>query len=316
MEQELARRPDAICLMPLLNLDELYGPSYAGMHTVIGPLLHVGERVNVDPARVYLTGHGMSGHAVWNLGLHYPTYFAAINPLAGGAKADFQRLRCMNLRNVLPVVWHDVDDKVIKVDSSRGLARILKNIKVEADFQETRGVGHVPTERIIDERHQKMRSRARELYPKRQTLQSNRPDTLFNRVDWVQIYQPMNAGDEQWLFFNRGYGHMVVYSNPFKIDASVASKNRIDATVDNVRLLRFYVNDQMIDFASPVAVVVNRKGVFEALVKPSIEVMLEDQLFIGRGWRYFTGVIDLDLGPKPATRRAATTTASPTTSQR
>ena len=123
INDELRAHPDAAVLMPLLNLDELWGPSYAGMNSVIQPLLHVTGRVNVDPARVYLLGHGMSGHAAWNLGLHYTTYFAAINPLAGSAKADWQRLRLMNLRNTLPVVWHDANDAVIKVDLARALVR-------------------------------------------------------------------------------------------------------------------------------------------------------------------------------------------------
>jgi pimeloyl-ACP methyl ester carboxylesterase len=302
MEDELKRHPDAICLMPLLNLDELWGPSYAGMHTVIQPMHHAFDRVNIDPARVYLVGHSMSGHAVWNLALHYPTYFAAINPMAGGASAEFQRLRVMNLRNVFPVVWHDSTDKVIKVDSSRALARILKQFKIDLDYQETRGIGHVPTDQIVEERYAKTRSRARAAHPKRITMQSNRPDTIFNRIDWAQIYQPMRAGDENWIFFKRGYGHMVIYSNTFKLDTTLAAPNRIEATTDNVGILRFYVNDQMIDFANAVGVIVNKKGAFEGVLKPSVEVMLEDQLFLGRGWRYFTAFIDVDLMPKPLTR--------------
>ena len=113
IKEELAHHPDAVVLMPLLNLDELYGPSYAGMNSVIQPMLHVAERVNIDPARVYMVGHSMAGHAVWNLALNYPTYFAAVNPLAGAASQDWQRLRLINLRNTLPVVWHDADDQVL-----------------------------------------------------------------------------------------------------------------------------------------------------------------------------------------------------------
>jgi hypothetical protein len=30
--------------------------------------------------------------------------------------------------------------------------------------------------------------------------------------------------------------------------------------------------------------------------------MLKDQLFLGRGWRYFTGVIDVELVDRPTTR--------------
>jgi hypothetical protein len=30
--------------------------------------------------------------------------------------------------------------------------------------------------------------------------------------------------------------------------------------------------------------------------------MLKDQLFLGRGWRYYTAVIDVDLAPPPTTQ--------------
>jgi pimeloyl-ACP methyl ester carboxylesterase len=300
---------DAIVLMPLLNLDELYGPSYAGMNTVIQPMKHAYDRVNIDPTRVYLVGHSMSAHATWNLSLHYPTYFAAFEALAGGASQEFQRVRVMNLRNVLPVVWHDANDKVINVKASRDLVRIIRAQKIDVDFEETKGVGHVPTDDIVERAYQKMRARVRELYPKHITMQSTRPDTIFNRIDWLQVYQPLRSGDEHWLFFSRGRGHMTVYQNTYTIDATLGA-NRIDIRQDNVAQLRIYVNDQMIDFKEPVSVVINKKGVFESLVKPSVEEMLKDQLFIGRGWRYFTGVIDIDLAPKAVTRPATATTGA------
>jgi hypothetical protein len=266
---------------------------------------HVADRVNIDPARVYMIGHSMSGHAVWNLALHYPMYFAAINPLAGGASQDWQRLRMMNLRNVAAVVWHDFNDDVIKVQRSRDLVRIMRQMKFNVDFTETKRVGHTPTDRIVADCYEKMISHIRKLYPDRITHQSNRPDSIFNRQDWMQIYQPLNAGDEHWMIVSRGRGHFVTYSNTFKLDATHGG-NRIDAQVDNGASLRFYVNDQMVDFRTPVTVNVNKKGVFEALVTPSVEEMLKDQLFVGRGWRYFTGIIDVELAPRPVTQPATT----------
>ncbi|MBC8107339.1 MAG: hypothetical protein H7Z14_12170 [Anaerolineae bacterium] len=301
MADEVKRHPDAVVVMPLLNLDELYGPSYAGMFTVIQPMQHVADRVNIDPARVYLIGHSMSAHAVWNLALHYPMYFAAINALAGGASQDWQRLRMMNLRNVAAIVWHDFNDEIIKVQRSRDLVKIMRQMKFDVDYTETKKIGHVPTDEITANGYEKMFSRIRTLYPERITHQSNRPDSIFNRQDWMQIYQPLNAGDENWHIVSRGRGHFVVYSNTFKVDAT-RDHNRIDATTDNVASLRFCLNDQMVDFSKPVTVNVNRKGVFEAMVTPSVEGMLKDQLFIGRGWRYFTGIVDVELGPKPVTQ--------------
>ena len=43
VSDEIKMHPDALVIMPLLNLDNLWGPSYAGMNSVIGPILHVGE---------------------------------------------------------------------------------------------------------------------------------------------------------------------------------------------------------------------------------------------------------------------------------
>ncbi|WP_428939098.1 alpha/beta hydrolase-fold protein [Fontivita pretiosa] len=311
MSDELSRHPDAVVIMPLLNLDELWGPSYVGMNSVIQPMHHLAGRVNIDPARVYLLGHSMSAHAAWNLALHYSTYFASFTSLAGGVGADWQRLRLMNLRNILPVMWHDADDPVVKVDLSRQLANILRNnLGIEIDYQETRNVGHTPTDAIAEAAYAKMRGRVRDLYPRRVSIQSNRPDTMFNRVDWVQIYQPLRPGEERRLYFRRGSGHMLVYPAAFSVDATLDGDNRIVATSQNVESMRFYINDQMIDFSRPVIVTVNRKPRFEGMVRPDIEQMLKDQLFLGRGWRYYTGVIDIDFGAAPAapaTRGRATT---------
>lgn len=301
--QELANHPQAIVLMPLLNLDVLWGPSYQGMDNVILPMQHAAGRANIDPARVYMLGHSMSAHAAWNLALHYPTYFASFSALAGGAAGDWQRLRMMNLRNTLPVVWHDANDEVIPPDSSRQLIRLLQTLKLNVDYNETRNLGHVPTAQVAERAYATMITRTRELYPKQVSVQSNRPDTMFNRNDWVQIYQPVNPGPEQRLLFTRGTGYMRVYSGSYSIDATIAN-NVITVNSRNVSSMRFYVNDQMIDFSRAVSVVVNRRQRFEAILKPDLDQMLKDQVFLGRGWRYYTGVIDIDFGAteRPTTR--------------
>ncbi len=41
------------------------------------------KEFNVDTSRIYLTGHSMGGHGVWQLGINYPDQFAAIGPSAG-----------------------------------------------------------------------------------------------------------------------------------------------------------------------------------------------------------------------------------------
>lgn len=301
IKEELTAHPDALVLMPLLNLDELYGPSVPGMNTVMQPILHAANRANVDPARVYLIGHSMAGHATWNLGLHFPTYFAAINPLAGAATGDWQRLRLMNLSNVLPVVWHDANDEVIKVGFSRAIVKSLHGLKMDVDYEETKGVGHAPPPDVLERTYAKARGRVRTLYPRSVDLQSNRPDTIYNRNDWMQIYQPLDTGKNRRLLLRRGSGVMRVYEKSYRLQAALPGGNTIQAKSDNVATMRFYVNDRMVDFREPVTVTVNGKQRFQKKIAADVGPMLKDQLFLGRGWRYYTAVIDIDLAP-PSTR--------------
>jgi hypothetical protein len=307
LKDEIARHPDVITLMPRLNLGELYGPSQAGMNTVIQPILHVAGKVNIDPARLYLHGHSLAAHAVWNLALNYTTHFAAINPLAGSAHADWQRLRSMNLRNTTAIVWHDADDKAVPVAEARDLVRILKSFGCPVDYEETKLIGHVPSAAIADRAYDKMLKAARDLYPPQLALQSNRPETMFNRVDWLQVYQPMRTGAEKRLRFAKGSGHMTVYEYTFRATVRTASPNHVEVLTDNVLALRLYFNDRLVDLDKPVTVKINNRVRHEGLLKPSIDEMLKDQVFLGRGWRYFTAVLDIDI-LEPA--RPATTSSS------
>jgi len=303
IQDELKDHGDAIVLMPLLNLDELYGPSYAGMNSVMQPLFDATNHVNIDPARIYMAGHSMAAHAAWNLALHYPTYFAAFDALAGTANADWQKIRFMNLRNVLPVAWVDRDDKLIKPVQVEAMIRTMHNLKIETIFEETKGLGHVPPPELVENQYRQMRQHVRDLYPQQVWLQGDRPDVIFNRSDWVQIYQAEDPGKERRLYFRHGTGHMTVVANSCSIKAEIQG-NQITVAADNVDSFRLYLNDQMIDFAQPVTVTVNRKVKFKGMLKASVVEMLKDQVFLGRGWRYYTGVIDIDLVDHPSTKPA------------
>ena len=308
---DLAKHPDAIVLMPLLDLNEMWGPSYAGINRVFQPLLDTAERLNIDLARVYLVGHSTGALGVWNVALHFPTCFAAINPLAGAANEAWQKLRLADLVNVLPVIWHDESDKVIKISFATQLVDELRHLDLHVDFDRTKNLGHVPSDEVVDRDYQKMRARVRPLYPKEVWVQTSLPDVQFNRIDWVQIYQQLDTGKELELFFPRSSGHMTVYEQSCSVHALVHD-NQIEATVDNVDSLRFYVNDQMIDFSRPVSVIINKKQRFKGLLKPNLEEMLRDQLFLKRGWRYFTAAIDVEMVTHaPATRPATRPTTAP-----
>jgi len=302
MQDELKRHPDAVVVMPLLNLDELYGPGPVGMNLVMQPILDAADQANIDPARVYLIGHSMAASAVWNLAIHYPTFFAAINPLAGEAHDSWQRVRFGNLANILCIVWHDASDDVINVDESRSLVRYLRNMKFDVDYDETQGLGHAPPAQIVEDEYNKTRSRTRDLYPAAVFIQSNSLETIFNRADWIQIYQPLDPGEQAKVQFSHGSQGMYIYQNTFRVIGEITDRHTITLTTRNVRLVRVYLNDQMVDLTTPVKIIANGLTRYNAIPTQSIAEMLKDQTFLGRGWRYYTAVIDLDLTESPATR--------------
>jgi hypothetical protein len=309
IKEELAAHPDAIVLMPLLNLKELYGPSFLGMNTVFQPLLDAAGRVNIDPARVYIFGHSMAAHAAWNLALHYGTYLAAFCALAGGADADWQRLRLMNLRNVLPVVWADTDDQIVPYTQSSEIVSALRKLKIDVDYTQTTGVGHVPTPEIAEAAYQKMRARVRDLYPAHVSMQSDRPEPIFNRMDWIQAYQELEPGADKQVRLQLGTGPIHLFGNSYTLDATL-DHNTVKMQTTNLESMRLYFNDRMVDFAKPVVVIINNRERFHGMLTPSVDEMLKDQLFLGRGWRYFSAVLDIDLLDSPSTPIQSATPAA------
>jgi hypothetical protein len=301
IQDELSAHPDALVLMPLLNLDELYGPGPVGMNLVIQPILDAAGKVNINPSRVYLIGHSMAAHAVWNIAIHYPTYFAAINSLAGSAHDSWQRLRLGNLANTLCVIWHDAADDVVKVSESREIVQYLQKLDIGEDYVETDGLGHQPPPQIIENEYQKLRGRRRDLYPQQVYLQSNSPDTIYNRADWVQIYQPLFPGPQLKVQFSRGSQGMYLYQNSFRVVAQIVDRHTIRLDTHNVQMIRLYLNEQMVDLASPMTILCDGKTVFDGVIPQSTDEMLKDQLFLGRGWRYYTAVVDLDLSESSTT---------------
>jgi hypothetical protein len=209
---------------------------------------------------------------------------------------------------VLPVVWHDTDDDVVRVNAARSIVDALRRLQCDVVYEETQHVGHTPSEQIVERLYDTMRQRVRELYPKRVSLQSDRMEPIYNRADWVRIDQPAEPGKERMLILRTGNGRLKLNGNSFKVDATITGPNRLSVVTDNVESFRLYLNDQMVDFSKSISVRVNGRTRFEGYLKPGTTEMLNDQLFLGRGWRYFTAVIDIDFDePAPTVvRRPAT----------
>jgi pimeloyl-ACP methyl ester carboxylesterase len=123
--------------------------------------------LDVDPGRVYLTGHSMGGHGTWHIGALYPDRFAALGPSAGWISFwSYRPTRAVEPRNdvermimraTLPsrtldlvenyealgvYVLHGADDDNVPVDQARTMAARLREFHPDFVYHEEPDAGH------------------------------------------------------------------------------------------------------------------------------------------------------------------------------
>lgn len=125
------------------------------------------SELHPDPQRIYLTGHSMGGHGVWQLGALFPGRFAAIGPSAGwisfasyaGGRAftnptpvEAMMQRAASTSDTLALetnylqagvyILHGADDDNVPVGQARTMAERLSRFHHDYQFHEQPGVGH------------------------------------------------------------------------------------------------------------------------------------------------------------------------------
>jgi hypothetical protein len=128
----------------------------------------VSARYNIDPSRIYLTGHSMGGHGVWHIGSLFPDRFAAIGPSAGWISFWTYRFRGIDLGDTTAVrrmirratapsetfmhapnyaqlgvyVLHGAADDNVPVTEARSMVGRLNEFHRDFVYHEQPGVGH------------------------------------------------------------------------------------------------------------------------------------------------------------------------------
>jgi predicted peptidase len=83
-------------------------------------------KLNIDPSRIYLTGNDMGGNGVWEIGLQYPDYFAALAPVSGyyGYPFTVPENIC-DLKDIPVWAFHGKRDMEIPLDAEQQLVDAL-----------------------------------------------------------------------------------------------------------------------------------------------------------------------------------------------
>jgi pimeloyl-ACP methyl ester carboxylesterase len=242
---------------------------------VLAVIRAVQARYHIDPDRVFLTGMSNGGIGAWLIGMHHAPTFAGIAPMASGLD-DVLMPFLANLRNTPVYIIHGAKDRVMPVDLSRAIARELAALGYahtyrEHDREHPMAGGHYfPREELPDLVRWLHRQR-RDPLPTRLTVV--REASRFQPFGWLRI----DATDRIAAFsddlVNKRDDH-IKNRDYAKVDAIIASANRIEVKAERVQRYSLFLNDRLIDVAKPVTVITNGAVTFEGPVTPSVETML------------------------------------------
>jgi poly(3-hydroxybutyrate) depolymerase len=125
------------------NLDEL------SEKDVMNVLAMMQDEFNIDPDRIYLTGHSMGGAGTYFLGAEHADIWAAIAPVAPAAMRmtgnRTEILQKIADAEVPIMVVHGADDEVVSVSISRDdWVPTIDQLGIEHEYVELPGVTHGP----------------------------------------------------------------------------------------------------------------------------------------------------------------------------
>lgn len=96
------------------------------------------ERLPIDRARIYVTGHSMGGAGTWHMIAQRPRFFAAAAPVSGHPLvATAEAVRSVPIWN-----FHGTADEVEPVSTSRAMIEALRKAGGKPRHTEYPGVGH------------------------------------------------------------------------------------------------------------------------------------------------------------------------------
>jgi hypothetical protein len=224
----------------------------------------------------------MGAGGAWNMGEHYPDRWAAIAPRCGAPHLRRKKdgsLRVMlgeNFRN-LPV-YHvaGAQDKLVPVEFARAGRDALKAFGYEQVYKEYPEGGHEWSLEKDEDVAAWLETKKRNPYPEEIVFKTY--EKAFLRSGWLEIVKRSEVRGQPAVHMDI-HGKEAERRTEFFPDAVVRAKrtgNAIAVTGEELREVRLWLSDAMVDFDKPVVVTFNGRKVHEKLVKRSVDTLIED----------------------------------------
>jgi acetyl esterase/lipase len=236
-------------------------------HAVLGALRDACRRFAIDTNRVFLTGHGVGGDAVWDIGLAHPDVWAGVIPIV--AVADRYCGRYAKNADYLPwyVVAGELDgDKLAR--NARELDRYFTQYS-DLTVVEYLGRGYEPfgdeIQRLFD-----WMGRRRRTTPKELDCVSMRPwDNFFW---WLEV-----EGLPQKSMVLPGNWPPDRTARQARISGKRLETNKVSVKVQADKVI-VWLSPELIDFDQRLVVEVNNRPISprDRFVKPDLGVLLDD----------------------------------------
>lgn len=258
------------------------------------------RRVNIDPDRIYVTGHSMGGHLSWRSGIFLGDRWGAVAPMSGGydyvenkevyllvnvpgyATFGTQEPYDINPFNKKIAGWmteHDFDWRIVEKDGGHEIFK--DELPKVADF-------------LLDHPRELYRDRVYATAGKSVVYDATWKNDKWPEHTWNPS-RPISRGTFHWVRLFAQPEDTPQEQSPQRVWAENLGNNRIRITSEFTRRLRIYLHPKMVDFSAPVEIVANGKTVFGEKVRPDLRTMLElVREFDDRG-RIFYAAVDVEI---------------------
>jgi dienelactone hydrolase len=265
-------------------------------------LAAVGEtlrRYHVDPDRVYLDGMSMGGGGAFRLAEHHPDRWAAIAPRCNVPDVRMKQDRTYvamvpeNLRNV-PVYWVvGAKDPLIPLAAAHAARDAYAALKYDVVYREHSEGGHDWSIEKDADVLAWFATKRRTPYPEEVVWKSY--EQSFTRSHWIEVLKRKDAPPLVTVHLdmkNQESERRTEYRPPVLVRAK-RSGQTIEVVCEEVRELRVWLSDAMMDLDRPVVVTLNGRKVHDAVVKRSVETLVDEARRRGDRSMIFSACVDL-----------------------